>query len=177
MRPRATFSNAISLLALFIALGGSAYAVSNLGRGDVKSKHIARDAVKSKHVGPDKLKGSDVKESSLAIPTAYARVSPDGTIAQAKGLRQADVTKTGGAGGYCFDVEARHAQATAGFRDDAVGPVDTIFVLDDALADAAFPGGSPGIVDNGCAAADDFYVGAGTPPSSPNDTSFWIVFF
>jgi hypothetical protein len=37
----------MATLALFVALGGGAYALS---RGEVKSKHIARDAVKAKHI-------------------------------------------------------------------------------------------------------------------------------
>jgi hypothetical protein len=47
VRERLTYSNVMATLAVFIALGGGAYALS---RGEVKSKHIARDAVKPKHV-------------------------------------------------------------------------------------------------------------------------------
>lgn len=177
MLDRLTFSNVVSVVALFVALGGSAYAITELGRGDVKGRHIAPNAISSKHVGPDKLRGADVRESSLAIPKAYARVSANGAIARAKGISPGDVTDLPADGSYCFDVAARHAQATAGFRTDAPEPVDTIFILDDALADAAQPGGLPGVSDLGCAPSDDFFVGAGEPPSNAADTSFWIVFF
>ena len=177
MLRRLSFSNVVSVVALFVALGGSAYAISELGRGDVKGRHIAPNAISSKHVGSNKLNGGDIKESSLAIPKAYARVSSNGSIARAKGIRQDDVTDLPSDGSYCFDVQARHAQATAGFRTDAPEPVDTIFILDNALADAAQPGGLPGVTDLGCAPGDDFFVGSGEPPSNAADTSFWIVFF
>lgn len=42
-----TFANVISVVALFIALGGGAYALS---RGEVKSRNIARGAVKAKQL-------------------------------------------------------------------------------------------------------------------------------
>jgi hypothetical protein len=42
-RFRITYSNVMATLALFVALGGSAYAFS-LGKNDVKSKHIKNGA-------------------------------------------------------------------------------------------------------------------------------------
>ena len=47
MLGRLTYSNVMSTAAVFIALGGSAYALS---RGEVQSRHIAPDAVKAKHI-------------------------------------------------------------------------------------------------------------------------------
>lgn len=47
LRQGVTYSNVMATLAVFIALGGGAYALT---RGEVKSKHIARDAVKAKHI-------------------------------------------------------------------------------------------------------------------------------
>jgi hypothetical protein len=79
-----TFANVASALALFIALGGSAYAVS-LGKNDVRSRNIAPRQVKksdlhknavtkrkvadnaigSSEVGADSLTGGDLNESTL----------------------------------------------------------------------------------------------------------------
>jgi hypothetical protein len=42
-----TYSNVMATAAVFIALGGGAYALS---RGEVESRHIAPDAVKAKHI-------------------------------------------------------------------------------------------------------------------------------
>lgn len=58
----------ISLIALFVALSGTALA---LQRGEVKSKHIAPDAVKAKHVADNAIGGSAVNEGSLGqVPDA-----------------------------------------------------------------------------------------------------------
>lgn len=59
-----TYSRVVSTLALFLALGGGAYAIS-LGKNDVKSRHIAKGAVKSSEVARNTLRGADVKRDSL----------------------------------------------------------------------------------------------------------------
>jgi hypothetical protein len=47
VRRHLSYANVMATVAVFIALGGGAYALT---RGEVKSKHIARDAVKAKHI-------------------------------------------------------------------------------------------------------------------------------
>src|SRR4051794_18068798 len=47
IRNHLTFANLVSMIALFVALGGGAYALS---RGEVKSRNIASDAVKARHI-------------------------------------------------------------------------------------------------------------------------------
>jgi hypothetical protein len=47
IRRHLTFANVVSMIALFVALGGGAYALS---RGEVKSRNIAKDAVKARHI-------------------------------------------------------------------------------------------------------------------------------
>lgn len=60
----------ISLVALFVALAGTAYA---LERGEVKAKHIAPDAVRAKHVADGAVGGAAVDEGTLAqVPDAAA---------------------------------------------------------------------------------------------------------
>lgn len=53
---------AIALLALFVALGGTAFAVS---KNSVKSKHIVNGEVKSADLKNDGIKGKDVKADTL----------------------------------------------------------------------------------------------------------------
>jgi hypothetical protein len=70
MRERLTFANVMSVVAVFIALGGGAYAVS-LGKGDVKAKNIATNAVRSKHLKANTATGADIDESTLdTVPSA-----------------------------------------------------------------------------------------------------------
>lgn len=52
LRAQLTYANVMATIAVFVALGGGAYAIS-------------RNSVESKHIAPNAAKGSDVKESSL----------------------------------------------------------------------------------------------------------------
>jgi hypothetical protein len=65
LRPRLTFANVISVMALFVALGGSSYAVVQLSKGQVKTKHIAKNAVTTGKVKDGSLLGKDFKAGEL----------------------------------------------------------------------------------------------------------------
>lgn len=79
MRPRFTYANVMATLAMFVALGGGAYA---LKKNSVKSIHVANEslksadlkngkAVRSPDVKDDSLKGADIDEASLGqVPDA-----------------------------------------------------------------------------------------------------------
>jgi hypothetical protein len=58
--------NVVGYLALFLALGGSAYAGSQIGAGDIED-----DAIRSRHVKADKLNGSDIDESTLEVAEPF----------------------------------------------------------------------------------------------------------
>ena len=70
LRERITYANVVATLALFLAIGGGAYAVSKVGPGDIK-----RNAVKSRHVAPNAIRGGDLRESSLGTVPNAARLS------------------------------------------------------------------------------------------------------
>ena len=110
MRQRLSYANVMSTLAVFVVLGGGAYAASKVGSND-----IARNAVKSKHVGPNALSGSDIKEATLrgAPPVAYAHVVDSETIpARSSGVR---VLTDSFSGLYCLRVNGnpKNVQVTA----------------------------------------------------------------
>lgn len=94
---RPTPSLVISLLALFIALSGTALALS---KGEVKSKHIAKNAVKTTHV-----KNGAITESKLADGLAGLQgpagsqgppgpAGPEGPPGSATGPAGGDLTGT-----------------------------------------------------------------------------------
>lgn len=58
-----SYSNVIATVALFIALGGSAYALS---RDSVESKHIVKGEVASSDLKNDGVKSKDVRDGDLA---------------------------------------------------------------------------------------------------------------
>jgi hypothetical protein len=64
LRTLLTFSNVVSVLALMVALGGTAYAVS-LGRDSVGSREIAAGAVRSGEVKNEALRPGDLGFSVL----------------------------------------------------------------------------------------------------------------
>jgi hypothetical protein len=76
VRARLTYANVIATIALFLALGGSAYAVT-AGKNTVKSKSIAKGAVKTsdianKAVSSKKLKPGAVPTNAIAANSINA---------------------------------------------------------------------------------------------------------
>lgn len=69
-----TYSRVVSTTALFLALGGGAYAFS-LGKGDVTSRTIKNDSIGSVDVKRNALKGSDVVERTLKTAQFTAAAS------------------------------------------------------------------------------------------------------
>jgi hypothetical protein len=74
IRESVTFSNVVAVLALFLALGGGAYATVELKKlkaNSVGTKQLKNNAVKSAKVADNSLTGSDLDESTLGkVPSA-----------------------------------------------------------------------------------------------------------
>jgi hypothetical protein len=65
-RPRLTFANVVSVLALFVALGGGAYAAATINGSSIKKNSIPGSRLKK-----DTVTGRKIKESSLGrVPSA-----------------------------------------------------------------------------------------------------------
>ncbi len=64
-RPKLSFANVVAAIALFVALGGSAYAVSIAPKNSVTSKSIKKGSVKSVDVKNNNVKSVDVKNNNL----------------------------------------------------------------------------------------------------------------
>jgi len=65
LRERATYANVMSTMAVFIALGGAAYAVSKLPKDSVGAKQIAKNAVRSSEIKAGAVKTGEVRDGSL----------------------------------------------------------------------------------------------------------------
>jgi hypothetical protein len=77
----------ISLIALFVALGGTGYAATQLPRNSVKARQIAPGAVRSSEVKDGTLLRKDFKAGELPKPgeaPVAARASDQGPIAAAR---------------------------------------------------------------------------------------------
>jgi hypothetical protein len=65
MRPKLTFANVISCLALFVALGGTAFAATHLGKNSVGPKQLKRNAITTAKVKNGSLLAQDFKPGQL----------------------------------------------------------------------------------------------------------------
>src|SRR3954467_4265564 len=67
---RLSYANVMATLAVFIALGGGAWAVA-IGRNDVGSREIAKNAGGTSELKDNKTTGKDIAEPSLGqVPSA-----------------------------------------------------------------------------------------------------------
>lgn len=64
-RSRLTYANVIASLALFVALGGTGYALSQLPKNSVKAKQIARNAVRASEVKTGAIRTAEVRDGTL----------------------------------------------------------------------------------------------------------------
>lgn len=88
MKRHLTFANIVSMLALFIALGGISWAAATLPKNSVGTKQLKKNAVNNSDikksavtgskVKSNTLTGSDIKESTLSqVPSAASAASAD----------------------------------------------------------------------------------------------------
>ena len=66
LRQRLTFANLMSSAAVFIALGGTSYALT-LPRNSVGAQQIRRGAVRASEIRSGAVRSSDVKDRSLGV--------------------------------------------------------------------------------------------------------------
>lgn len=87
MRPRLNYANVMATIAVFIALGGSAYAF-HLGKNSVGSKQLKKNAVTTAKVKNEAITGSKVKRGTLT--GEQINVSTLGTVPNAQSAQTAN---------------------------------------------------------------------------------------
>src|SRR4051794_13706935 len=65
IRSKLSYANVMATLAVFIALGGTSYAVTALPRNSVGTKQLRRHAVTNSKIAPGAVSGSRVKPNAL----------------------------------------------------------------------------------------------------------------
>jgi hypothetical protein len=85
MRKHVSFANVVSVLALFIALGGGAYAATALPRNSVGARQLRTGAVTTAKVKDHSLRFRDFAPGQIpttlaARPVAPARQAPRGPL-------------------------------------------------------------------------------------------------
>jgi len=92
LRPRITFANVVSCLALFIALGSGAYAAKQLPKNSVGTKQLKKNAVTKVKIRKNSVNGPRVKKNSLT--GADIKLSKLGTVPSAKSAATASSANT-----------------------------------------------------------------------------------
>ena len=185
----------ISVLALFVALGGGAYAAVKLGKNSVKAKQIAPKAVKASEIAPngvgsseiaanavngskvgaDALTAADINEATL-VRLAYGSTFA-GLVAEATDTEVARLGNTGGGGSGVLDTSsfptANHriiVNASANLFPDGTTPEATHF---QCKLQSKIGGGS--FTDLGFANAED--LAAAPPAGGADDHSISLTGF
>jgi hypothetical protein len=109
LRARLTYANVVATLALFVALGGSAYAAHQITSRDIRNRSI-----RAVDVSKNALGGTEIKESKLkAVPRALAATNAVSAV-NATNAGLADVAKNannagalGGQGAGFFEKSSK----------------------------------------------------------------------
>jgi hypothetical protein len=78
IRKRLTYANVMSSLAVFLVLGGAAFAAAQLPKNSVGSKQLKKNAVTTAKIKKDAVTGAKVKNGSLAASDFAAGQLPAG---------------------------------------------------------------------------------------------------
>jgi hypothetical protein len=146
----------VSLIALFVAVGGVGYAASAAKKNSVTSKSIRNGAIVGKDVKDDRLTGADILESSLeGIAGTQGPQGPAGTAGAAGpdftgdygDLEIAAGAVSGGTGGDIVDGSISGADVDESSLQGLVGAVDgagdtRVFSSGRVAAEAPDAGGS-----------------------------------
>jgi hypothetical protein len=80
LRNRISVAHVLALVAMFVALGGTSYAVTQLPKGSVGSKQLKKNAVTSKKVKDGSLLARDFRAGQLASAGAPGPAGPQGPV-------------------------------------------------------------------------------------------------
>ena len=116
LRGKLTYANVVATLALFIALGGGAYAAIHLKKNSVGTKQIKKNAVTSSKI----MNGAVTKTKISASAQAALKTTPNGSVTAANLSPDLTASLTAHcpsdlrrAGGICFEDSLRPAATFA----------------------------------------------------------------
>jgi hypothetical protein len=138
----------VAFIALFVAIGGSSYAVTRLPSGSVGSKQLKKNAVTGAKVKNRSLTAADIKVESLAGVASAANATNAGHAAAAAGLDRV--------------VYVNQPSAVGPATGDPTNPTVTIAGAVATCPPGTFAiGGGVGVDDNTNTAVVDSFVNPG----------------
>ena len=175
LRARLTYANVIATIALFIALGGGAYAVIKLPKNSVKSKQIKDGQVKNADLAADAVSGEEIAAGAIGTDdlganavtgenvapgaigaddlSATARPQP---FAYSRGIATATVT--------VLDVDGYKITATCESVSGRPQLIANMTFPEDGFLDQTV---SIGEISGGVSTAATTVVGRGPAPTTP----------
>jgi hypothetical protein len=123
-----TYANVMATIAVFIALGGSAYAVAIAPKNSVVSRSIENDQVKSADIKDNSLTGTDINESTLGPVPALQAAEPWHEVGAAGQPAFQNGYSNSGAG---FETAAfyKDREGVVHLKGNVTGAAATIFYL------------------------------------------------
>ena len=116
VRSRLSFANVVALIALFVALGGSAYAALRVGSKQIINNSVRSKDIRNGHVRTRDLKNNDVRSGDLRDNTVRNE-DANAELALAKGFASIKATNANGPA----DVLNFGGQQTEGVTAERVG--------------------------------------------------------
>ena len=122
LRERVTYANVIATVALFVALGGTAYAAVKLPKNSVGAKQLKKNSVTGAKVKNGSLTGADIKSSTLGqVPSA------------------ANAANAASLGGLPSSAFAASSHSLFGTADTSIASSQTLFTVPGAFQVATVP--------------------------------------
>jgi hypothetical protein len=115
-RTHLSFANVISLIALFVALGGTTYAAVTLPKNSVGAKQIKKNAVRASEVRKNAIRSGEVRDGALLLRDFRAGQLPPGPPGP-QGVQ-------GPAGGPIAQVTVQYEQASSALADNTSASYD-----------------------------------------------------
>lgn len=124
LRRKLNYANAMATIAVFVAVGGSAYAATQLPKNSVGAKQLKKDAVTTAKVKDGAITGQKIKLSTLGTVPSAATAGSAGTAGNAS---NADALGGKPASAFAASTVVRSATVSAvgtlvNAKSDGIGP-------------------------------------------------------
>jgi hypothetical protein len=134
LRSSLTYANVMATLAVFLVLGGGAYAAFHLPNNSVRSKHIVNGQVKKADLAASSVVGAKVRDGSLRLKDAVVGQETVRFDAASQLPTQCDVASV--KGGAFSSV--RPGDVALVFPDGVIDPQFAYGLRQDTLGEASF---------------------------------------
>jgi hypothetical protein len=168
----------VALIALFAALGGSAYAAKKIGTKEIKANAITTGKIKKNAITTSKIKkeavtGAKIKETTLgAVPNATNATNATNAVNATNwsryytsGLKKANLGQTVALGaigpfsieGVCTDAGGGTNEAQVRISTNASGSF--LYTDESSYTEADFDPGDPGFLTTEVASSGPYWLG------------------